>query len=82
MEFMEIVQNFGFPVACVICLGYYIAKVESTSRSDSKERENRLLNQLEELSATNRVLLETNRVLAKEINAKLDQFVGHFHKQL
>ena len=75
MNFIDLLQTFGFPVACVVVLGFYIAKVQNESRADSKEREEKLLLQLGEMSATNRTLLETNAVLAKEINAKLDRLV-------
>ena len=75
MNFIDLLQTFGFPVACVVVLGFYIAKVQNESRTDSKEREEKLLLQLGEMSATNRTLLETNAVLAKEINAKLDRLV-------
>ena len=75
MNFIDLLQTFGFPVACVVVLGFYIAKVQNESREDSKEREEKLLLQLGEMSATNRTLLETNAVLAKEINAKLDRLV-------
>ncbi len=77
MSFLEILQDFGFPVACVVCLGFYVAKVQSETRADSKEREDRLLTQLGEMSATNKMLLETNAVLAKDINTKLDQIVAN-----
>lgn len=77
MTFVELLQNFGFPVACVVCLGFYVAKVQGETRADSKEREERLLSQLGEMSATNKMLLETNAVLAKDINAKLDQIVAN-----
>ena len=77
MTVIELLQNFGFPVACVVCLGFYVAKVQSETRADSKEREEKLLNQLGEMSATNKMLLETNAVLAKDINTKLDQIVAN-----
>lgn len=64
-------------MACVVCLGFYIAKVQNESRMDSKEREERLLTQLGEMSATNKTLLETNAVLAKDINTKLDQIAAN-----
>lgn len=77
MNGIDLIQTFGFPVACVICLGFYIAKVQSDSRADSKEREDRLLVQLGEMSATNKMLLETNAVLAKDINTKLEQIIAN-----
>ena len=84
MDYIEVLQSFGFPIACVVALGYYIARVQKENREDSekretayrqdtKEREERLLTQLGEMSATNRMLLETNAVLAKDINTKLDK---------
>lgn len=86
MNYVEMLQSFGFPIACVIALGAYIAKVqkenredterrEEAYRQDTKEREERLLAQLGEMSATNKILLETNAVLAKDINTKLDKLV-------
>ena len=75
MNFTELLQTFGFPVACVACLGFYIAKVQAEQRADSKEREEKLLTQLGEMSDTNKMLLETNAILARDINTKLDQIV-------
>lgn len=75
MNFTELLQTFGFPVAYVACLGFYIAKVQAEQRADSKEREEKLLTQLGEMSATNKMLLETNAILARDINTKLDQIV-------
>lgn len=77
MNYLELLQTVGFPIACVAVLGYYVAKVQNENRNDSKYREERLLGHLEELSRTNRALLETNAVLAKDINTKLDQIVAN-----
>lgn len=72
----ELLQSFGFPVACVICLGGYIARVQFEQRVDSKQREERLYASLEESSKTNKLLLETNAVIVKEIDKKLDMLVS------
>lgn len=77
MNFIELLQNVGFPIACVAVLGCYVAKVQNENRQDTKEREERLLSHLKELSQTNKALLETNAVLAKDINTKLDQIVAN-----
>ena len=77
MNFIELLQSVGFPIACVAVLGCYVAKVQNENRVDTKEREERLLSHLEELSQTNKALLETNAVLAKDINTKLDQIVAN-----
>lgn len=81
MTAVELIQQFGFPVACVICLGFYVAKVQNETRQDSKEREEKLLTQLGEMSATNRTLLETNAVLAKDINTKLDRLMDNMNEK-
>lgn len=81
MSAIELIQQFGFPVACVICLGWYVAKVQNESRTDSKEREEKLLTQLGEMSATNKMLLETNAVLAKDINSKLDRLMDNLSEK-
>ncbi|MDU7536717.1 MAG: hypothetical protein E7K67_06920 [Peptostreptococcaceae bacterium] len=49
--------------------------MQAEQRADSKEREEKLLTQLGEMSATNKMLLETNAILARDINTKLDQIV-------
>lgn len=77
MNYLELLQSVGFPIACVTVLGYHVAKVQNENRQDTKEREERLLGHLEELSQTNKALLETNAVLAKDINTKLDQIVAN-----
>lgn len=76
MDFIEMFQNFGFPVACVISLGLYIAKVQNESRADSKEREDKLLGQLSEMSSTNKLLLDTNTILAKDVECKLEKVLN------
>lgn len=83
---LSLFQDFAFPVALVIILGGYIAhtqkinredllKREEIYRVDNKEREAKLMAQLGEMSATNKILLETNAVLAREINSKLDRLI-------
>lgn len=81
MSAIELIQQFGFPVACVICLGWYVAKVQAETRVDSKDREDKLLSQLGEMSATNKMLLETNAVLAKDINSKLDRLMVNMNEK-
>ena len=48
---------------------------EQMLNQEQKEREEKLLTQLGEMSATNKMLLETNAILARDINTKLDQIV-------
>lgn len=109
MNVATIFEQFGFPFALVIILGWYIWITQKTNRednlkreeqyrqdnlerekqyredsqrredkliNDSADREARLMEELGEVTATNRMLLETNMVLAREINAKLDQIIS------
>ncbi|HIX13551.1 MAG TPA: hypothetical protein H9985_08095 [Candidatus Anaerofilum faecale] len=45
-----IIQNMGFPIACVIACGWYILKLSEQSRTDSTKREERLFSQLDKFS--------------------------------
>lgn len=84
---LSIFQDFAFPVALVLVLGVYIAQTQKTNREDilrreeqnredTQRREDKLMGQIGEVVATNRVLLETNAVLAREINVKLDNLLS------
>lgn len=58
MEFthlIEIISNFGFPVACVIALGIFVYKLYQQSVT----RENKLYNQLDECRKINKDAIDT-----------------------
>ena len=43
MDFTTLITNLGFPIACVIALGYYVNTITKQSREDSKARETELI---------------------------------------
>lgn len=85
---LSIFQDFAFPVSLVLVLGAYIAHTlkvnredllrrEEQNRADTQRREDKLMGQIGEVVTTNKILLETNAVLAREINVKLDSLLNH-----
>lgn len=86
MDIVALIENFGFPIACVVAIGWYLLHVQHLNRTDMKDMQARMYDQLEELSSTNRELSDigkalsdtnkalssTNTLLATEINVKLD----------
>lgn len=53
MEMMiEAVSNLGFPIACVLGLGFFVYKVWETNNRQSQERENKLYDQMDKFSTT------------------------------
>lgn len=61
-QVMTLIQNFGFPVACCIAMGYFIynmwVRINST---------------LDKVTETNNQLVITNQSLISSINSKVDK---------
>ena len=83
---IEFVNEYGMLFSFVIALALYIVysqkqirqdnkEREAQSREDSLRREESLLNHLSEMSEATQVLLDTNAVLARDINIKLDMIL-------
>lgn len=68
MDFATLVQNFGFPIACVAICGWFIYKMYSDMQTNTKEREEKLYNELAECRLVNKQALN---VIA-EYSSKLD----------
>lgn len=43
MEWVNIIQTLGFPIACVVACAWFIAKNVDRDRDESKQREDRLI---------------------------------------
>lgn len=50
--FVSIVNSLGFPVACVIACGWFIALLIKQQREDSAHREDRMYGQMDKFSDT------------------------------
>lgn len=60
MDWMQMISTLGFPIACVVALGWFIATRYDKIATENKEREDRYISlltesqrQMKELSATN-----------------------------
>lgn len=79
----ELIQSFGFPVACVIGLGFYLKQLTQQQREDAKEDKERLYTNLEKLNQSNTEVVTTNRMLVehmqgdiKNIETKVDTVIN------
>lgn len=86
MNFTAIIQDLGFPIACVFALGWYISKKDKDEkderlreRDDDKQDKERLFGEIKynrevntQLLETNKEISETNRLLVKDFTKKMD----------
>lgn len=61
-QVMTIIQNFGFPVACCIAMGFFIYNMWGRMNST-----------LDKITETNNQLVLTNQSLISSINSKVDK---------
>ena len=64
---LEVIGSVGFPIACVIGLGWFIYKFYTDYTADSKEREEKLFEEIRE-----------NR----EINGKFAEIIARYETKL
>ena len=89
MEFLNLIQNAGFPTACCAALGYYLNskdKLDREERQKDKEadraREDRILETNSKLLATNEQLADAFQVTATELRADLNRTENKIDKIL
>lgn len=58
---ITIIQTLGFPIACVLGLGYFLWKMYNNDRTDNNTRETNIMETLGELNASNKLILEANK---------------------
>lgn len=68
MNITEIIQQFGFPVACVVACGWFILYMYKNSENNNKERENKLYNELAECRIINKQAIETIATYASKLD--------------
>ena len=69
MSFETIISTLGFPIACVVALGWYINNFTTSIREDGKEREKELI---EAGNAREKILMEANKEFAQALNKASD----------
>ena len=69
-----IISTVGFPIFCVVCLGYFVWKAFNMVMANNKERESKLYDtiseirgQLKEASATNASFVKILENMSKDI---------------
>lgn len=86
MDINALIEGFGFPIACVLALGWYINKKDAEAKEDrQRERENDRIEKerlYEELSSsrqanqkvlqTNQEVSETNKILVRDFTENMD----------
>lgn len=86
-EIVQIIQNLGFPIACVVALAVFLYKLVTRDKDEAASREQRLIeanekiseslqkvaDTIEESNRVNSELSETNKLLVDKIEGKLDQ---------
>lgn len=71
-EMTQLINSMGFPIACCVGLGWFIYTNNKNNREDNIRRETKLMEQMGEISATNKLLVETNAEIANKLDIKLD----------
>lgn len=61
MDIATLIQSLGFPVACVIALGWFMVKKDDREQTQQEKREDKIMEQLAEVNITNKLILEANR---------------------
>ena len=69
-----IISTVGFPIFCVVCLGYFVWKAFNMVMQNNKERESKLYDtiaeirgQLKEASTTNASFIKILEAMSKDI---------------
>ena len=69
MDITQLISNLGFPIACVIGLGYYVYQAQKTQAEENAKREERLYQiidkQSEQLSEVKTSLDTLNKTLTE-----------------
>lgn len=72
MDWMVIIQTFGFPIACVVACGIFISKIYWDNQENNKTDKERLYTVLADVNTTNQAILSANKEIL-ESNRELMQ---------
>ena len=79
-EIANLISNLGFPIACVVGLGVYIYSRDKAMREDNEKDKERLYEEIKNNREVNKVLLETNQMLVKDVKLDLERISGLLEK--
>ena len=75
-ELIELIPTLGFPIVCCVAIGYMFYQMLNKVLSDSKERENNLMNLTREIStkiAELGQIVDKNTEAMKVMNEKMEK---------
>ena len=67
-SYIDIISTFGFPIFCVIAMGFFIFKIYNDFKTSSKEREEKLYTVIAENQIQMKELCDTNRSFVNELH--------------
>lgn len=93
---VQVIQNLGFPIACVVACGTSMYKIVLRDKDEAKDREDKLIeankrtsealdkvaNTIEETNNLNKELSETNRILVDKVDGSLNEINNSVDKIL
>lgn len=96
MDINALIEGLGFPICCVLALGWYINKKDQDAkeerlreREDDKQDKERLFQEIaysrdvnSQLLGTNQEVSETNKLLVKDFTEKVDSIDAKVDKIL
>ena len=68
MDMNSLVSTFGFPIACAMACGWFIYVMYKDNQTNTKEREEKLYNEITECRIVNRQALETIAQYASKLD--------------
>ena len=66
MDYVELISTLGFPIVCCVAIGYMFYQMLNKVLTDSKERENNLMNLTREISTK---IAELGQIVDKNTEA-------------
>ena len=89
MEWINVIQTLGFPIACVVACAWFIAKNVDRDRDESKQREDKLIDAnvknadaLVKVAETIEKTNEINKGLMDKLDDKIDKVEKDVQKVL
>ena len=76
----QLINNFGFPITVAIVCGTYIIKMQQQQREDSNRREERMFEQMGNITNTLTNINTSLEVFSANTNATLEIFSSRIEK--
>ena len=81
MDYTNIIQNVGFPIACVIALGYYVYSNNKQIREETAKREERLQEENQKREDRLYQIIDTQSTQLAEVKTSIDNLNSTLQKK-